>query len=167
MKSIKSFVIFCTFFCGLISILFKLRDLENTQDIYLLLLVATLFGICVSAVIARKASFLLSSMPENEIWAAKSLFYVGVISFSISTSCVLNINYAKSETISSYEIKDKKYQERAGKSPEAWYISIDRQGETIELAVGRKDFKCYSIGDKLPVKEINGFFNWLVLLPNS
>jgi hypothetical protein len=167
MKSIKSFVIFCTFFFGLISILFKWRDLDNTQDIYLLLLVATLFGLCVSAVIARKGSFLLSSVPDNEVWAAKFLFYVGVISFSISISCVLNINYAKNETIASYEISDKKYQEKAGKAPEAWYISINRHGTTIELAVGSKDFKHYSLGDKYPVKEINGFFNWFVLLPNS
>ena len=167
MKSIKSFIIFCTFFFGLISILFKWRDLDNTQDIYLLLLVATLFGLCVSALIARKGSFLLSNVPDNEVWAAKSLFYVGVIGFSISISCVLNINYAKSETVASYEISSKKYQEKAGKAPEAWYISINRQGSTIELAVGSKDFEYYSVGDKFPVKEINGLFNWFVLLPNS
>ena len=85
--------------------------MDNTQDIYLLLVVATLFGLCVSAVVARKGSFLLSSVPDNEVWAAKSLFYVGAISFSISISCALNINYAKSETVASYEISTKKYQE--------------------------------------------------------
>jgi hypothetical protein len=167
MKSIKSIVIFSTFFFGLISILFKWRDLDNTQDIYLLLIVATLFGLFVSAVIARKNSFLFSSIPDNEVWAAKSLFFVGAVGFSISIFCALNIRYAKSETVASYEISSKKYHEKAGKSSESWYISINRHGTTIELAVGSKDYEHYSVGDKFPVKEINGYFNWFVLLPNS
>jgi len=131
MNRIKSFIIFCTFFFGMISILFKWRDLDNTQDIYWLLGFSTLFGVIFSSLICRKTFFLFSSVPDNEFWAAKSLFYAGAISLSISILCTLNINYAKSNDVYSYEITDKKYREKAGKAPESWHISINRQGITV------------------------------------
>ncbi|WP_299494310.1 hypothetical protein [uncultured Shewanella sp.] len=144
--------------------LFSINILPNTQSIYYLVGISITIGTTLSLILYRTKSLLFYYIPKNEKWAAKSLSFVGTIAFTTALLGFINITYAKNESLHTYKIVDKKYHKGDTKSPKSWQFVVQRKDEFINIKVSNDEYNKYHIADDYIVREIQGLFNWTVLL---
>jgi len=153
------------FLGGLTFLIFQLRNLFHTQDVYILIIVGNVVGLFVSTILFSKKSWLFTKVKIEEVWAARTLSYVGTIALSISLFSYVNIKYPINVEQKQYKIINKKLTEATTRSVDAYYLIVDTNAGEVELSVHHDDYKSFSEGDQYTVNEIQGYFDWIVIEP--
>jgi len=153
---------------GIFLLLSQIFYLRNTENLTKLLLISALPIILVLPLILKDQFYYFILDPEISTLDMKVVLLAGLIMCSVPSVSYINVKYANSDIIRLYRVVDKEDKMVHGEGGylrqcELW---IYMHGNIKKLnSIYCKIYYQYNIGDKIPIRIINGLFNIEILFP--